>query len=160
RGPLLRHLLRENRGVTDMREPLENSSDERTSLFEAEAMAAEALLVSPRWNLPSPLQRLMNPLRRVVLRVIRVYWVQQLGVDRALLAAMRTLRRESRSETESHAALLEQQRAAQARMREELSELADGVRALNKRVDAMTPSTEAPSANDPDHFDETNSPHQ
>jgi len=87
--------------------------------FGAEAHAIDAMLGSPRANLPSPLQRVMTPLRRFVLRCIRVYWVQQLAVDRALLAAMRTLRRESGSET--------------ARMREELAKLADEVRRLRDR---------------------------
>jgi hypothetical protein len=71
------------------------------------------------------MQRLVNPLRRLVLRCIRVYWVQQLAIDRAVLAAMRTLRRESRSET--------------ARMREELTELTADVRALHERIGAITP---------------------
>jgi hypothetical protein len=66
--------------------------------FEADAMAVEALLGSPRADLSSPRKGLVTPLRRLVLRLIRVYWVQQLAVDRALLTAMRTLRRESRNE--------------------------------------------------------------
>jgi hypothetical protein len=90
--------------------------------FEAGAIAAESLLVPPRANLPSRMQRLVSPLCRLVLRGIRVYWVQQLAIDRALLAAMRTLRRESRSET--------------AGMRKELTELAADVRDLKKRTAA------------------------
>jgi len=80
-------------------------------------------------------------LRRLVLRCIRVYWVQQLAINRALLAAMRTLRRESRSETASHATILQQQSSAQegngaetARIREEVTELATDVRALHERI--------------------------
>ena len=86
--------------------------------FDEEAMVVESLLGSPRPDLPSRLQRLMTPFKRLVLRVIRVYWVQQLEVDRALLAAMRTLRRESREET---------------------ARLADEVRALKERSDADSP---------------------
>jgi glycosyltransferase involved in cell wall biosynthesis len=119
RGPLLRRLLDQNR----------HTGDAQTALFEAEAMAVESLLGSPRPNLPSRMQRLMTPLRRLVLRCIRVYWVQQLAIDRALLAAMRTLR----SETASHAA-----------MREELTELAADVRALRERIGALpTPQMQA-----------------
>ncbi len=94
------------------------------------------------------MQRLMTPLRRLVLRCIRVYWVQQLAIDRALLAAMRTLRRESRSETASHTTMLQQQGSAQerigaetARMREELTELAAGVHALHERIGAIASLT-------------------
>lgn len=83
----------------------------------------ESRLGSPRPNLPSRMQRLMNPLRRLVLRCIRVYWVQQLATDRALLAVMRTLRRESRSETD--------------RMRDELTRLTAEVRALHEREDSQ-----------------------
>ena len=117
-------------------------------LFEAKAIAVESLLGSPRPDLPSPMQRLMTPLRRLVLRCIRVYWVQQLAIDRALLAAMRTLRRESRSETASHAAMLDQQSSAQerigaetARMREELTELAAEVRFLHERIGPIAAPT-------------------
>jgi glycosyltransferase involved in cell wall biosynthesis len=115
RGPLLRRLLEQNRPeVTEMREP--TLVVEQTGDFEAEAVAVESLLGSPRPNLPSPMQRLMTPLRRLVLRCIRVYWVQQRVIDRALLAAMRTLRRESRNET--------------ARVREELTALSAEVQTL------------------------------
>ncbi|HSY52324.1 MAG TPA: glycosyltransferase [Thermoanaerobaculia bacterium] len=125
---------------------LQPLSTDQNGLFESEAMAVESLLGSPRPNLPSPMQRLMTPLRRLVLRCIRVYWVQQLAVNRALLAAMRTLRRESRGETASHAAMLQQQRFAQdridnetSRMREELTELTADVRALYERIGATAP---------------------
>jgi glycosyltransferase involved in cell wall biosynthesis len=176
RGPLLRRLLDQNRGTRDAFagrdqtqptafvqpaevtiEPMQPSSPMQLSsmvpaaLFEAEAMAVESLLGSPRPNLPSPMQRLMTPLRRLVLRCIRVYWVQQLAIDRALLAAMRTLRRESRGETAPHAAMLQQQRAAQerivaetARMREELTELAADVRSLHERIGAIASLTPTP----------------
>jgi hypothetical protein len=117
--------------------------------FETDAFAAESLLRSPRPDLPSPMQRLMTPLRRLVLRCIRVYWVQQLAINRALLAAMRTLHRESRTESASQAALLAQQSDAHertaaetARMREELTELAADVSALRERIAAMTPASE------------------
>ena len=102
RGPLLRRLL----GI----EP---------DPFAIDAMAAESLLGSPRADLPSSRQRLVMPLRRLVLRCMRVFWVQQRAIDRALLAAMRTLRSESRAET--------------ARMREELTELAAEIRALRAK---------------------------
>ena len=69
-------------------------------------------------NATSRMQRLASPLRRLVLRLIRVYWVQQLAIDRAILAALRTLRRESRSETDQ--------------LRKELSDLAGDVRALKE----------------------------
>jgi glycosyltransferase involved in cell wall biosynthesis/GT2 family glycosyltransferase len=169
RGPLLRRLLEETRQTRDafaarehtdttafarpedvtmepprLSSPVQLSSTDQTGLFEGEAMAVESLLGSPRPNLPSRLQRLMTPLRRLVLRCIRVYWVQQLAIDRALLAAMRTLRRESRSETASHATLLQQQSSAQARIgaetariREELTDLAASVRALHERIGAI-----------------------
>jgi hypothetical protein len=108
---------------------------EPTGLFEADASVVESLLASPRPNLPSRMQRLATPLRRLVLRFIRVYWVQQLAVDRALLAAMRTLRRESRNET---AAMLRERGAESARIREELTALSAEVRALRERIDAPT----------------------
>jgi GT2 family glycosyltransferase/glycosyltransferase involved in cell wall biosynthesis len=133
RGPLLRRLLEENRRmrVAETIEPVQPASiqpfAEPGILFEAEALSVESLLGSPRPDLPSPMQRLMTPLKRLVLRCIRVYWVQQLGIDRALLAAMRTLRRESRSET--------------ARMREELADLTADVRALRERIGAIAPHT-------------------
>jgi glycosyltransferase involved in cell wall biosynthesis len=159
RGPLLRRLLDEHR-----RSPRQLATPDRRDMsastmtmeppapFEMDAMAAESLLGSPRPDLPSPMQRLMTPLRRLVLRCIRVYWVQQRAIDRALLAAMRTLRRESRAESASQAAaLLAQQRDAQertsaetARMREELTELAADIRALRERIAAMP--TAAPGA--------------
>ena len=127
---------------------LQPLSTDRNGLFESEAIAVESLLGSPRPNLPSRMQRLMTPLRRLVLRCIRVYWVQQLAVNRALLAAMRTLRRESRGETASHAAMLQQQSSAQerivaemARVREDLTELAADVRAPHERVGAVAPFT-------------------
>jgi glycosyltransferase involved in cell wall biosynthesis len=120
RGPMLRSLLDESRRMKDSAiEPMEPSSLEHPGLFEAEATAAESLLGSPRPNLPSRMQSIMNPLRRLVLRCIRVYWVQQLAVDRALLNAMRALRRESRGETD--------------RMREQLTDLAADVRVLQER---------------------------
>jgi glycosyltransferase involved in cell wall biosynthesis/GT2 family glycosyltransferase len=156
RGPLLRRLLDESRGARPAEvtiEPIQPSSVEPTGLFEAEATAVESLLGSPRPNLPSRMLRLMIPLRRLVLRCIRVYWVQQLAIDRALLAAMRTLRRESHSETAAHAAMLQQQSSAQertdaetARMREELTELAADVRALHERIGAMQAKTRPDSS--------------
>jgi len=151
RGPLLRHLLEENRRAREVfgdRESMEAtviiepnqpssptsslpSSVEQHGHFEAEAMAAESLLGSPRSNLPSPMQRLVTPLRRLVLRCMRVYWVQQLAVDRALLAAMRMLRRETRGETASQTARID---AETARLREQLTELTADVRTLHERL--------------------------
>jgi glycosyltransferase involved in cell wall biosynthesis len=175
RGPLLRRLLEQSR-QTGLARPSEGivepmqSFIEMNGLFESEAMSVESLLGTPRPNLPSRMQRLMTPLRRLVLRCIRVYWVQQLGVDRALLAAMRTLRRESRGETASHAAILQQQSAAQertaaesARLREELTELAAGMRALQERVGAIEaplPAQARPKArtDDRDHTPKTDEP--
>ena len=78
RGPLLRNLLEET-------VPMET----RPSHFETEVAAVESLLGSPRAELPSRMQRFTNPIRRLVLRLIRVYWVQQLAVDKALLRALR-----------------------------------------------------------------------
>jgi len=151
RGPLLRRLLDENRTAREafaarvqteaaaFTQPSEMSmtidsihqpsSADQYGPFEVEAMAVESLLGSPRPDLPSRMQRLMTPLRRLILRCIRVYWVQQLAVDRALLAAMRTLRRQSRSETVDETVL----------MREQLTELANDVRALRERLDASAP---------------------
>ena len=127
RGPLLRRLLDEARRTAappaeEIVEAMQPPSIERPDPFDPEAATVESLLGSPRPDLPSPMQRLMTPLRRLVLRLIRVYWVQQLAIDRALLAAMRTLRRESRDET--------------ARMREELAELTARVRMLQERLGA------------------------
>ncbi|HEX2831481.1 MAG TPA: glycosyltransferase [Thermoanaerobaculia bacterium] len=140
RGPLLRRLLDQSRSTRDtLAVPVKTllvapPAEE----FEAEALAVESLLGSPRANLPSRMQRLMNPLRRLVLRCIRVYWVQQLAIDRALLSAMRTLRRES------HAALQREQSSAQersggelARLREELTKVSADIDTLHERIDAM-----------------------
>jgi glycosyltransferase involved in cell wall biosynthesis len=158
RGPLLRRLLDEHRHSAkeadprdrkEMQMPTSEVTIEPPDSFEIDAFAAESLLVSPRPDLASPMQRLMTPLRRLVLRCIRVYWVQQLAINRALLAAMRTLWRESRAETASQAALLVKQKNAQertaaetTRMREELTELAADTRALRERIAAMTTAAE------------------
>ncbi|HYR27888.1 MAG TPA: glycosyltransferase, partial [Thermoanaerobaculia bacterium] len=83
RGALLRDLLDASRHRTHV---------PASSTFETEANAVEALLGSPRPDLPSRMQRLVNPFRRLALRFMRVYWVQQLLVDRAMLAAVRKLR--------------------------------------------------------------------
>lgn len=115
-------------------DPIEPSPAETASPFEAEAAAVEALLGSPRPDLPSRMRRLVTPLRRLVLRVLRVFWVQQRAVDRALLAALRALRRESREET--------------ARLREDLDDLAAEVRALHERVDAAGPAPPDASPSD------------
>jgi glycosyltransferase involved in cell wall biosynthesis len=153
RGPLLRRLVDESRRAAEVatRSP-ERSASQPPGLFEAEAMAAEALLGSPRPNLPSRVRRLVTPLRRLVLRCIRVYWVQQLAIDRALLAAMRTLRRDTRGVTTSHAALLEQQRETQERLdaeavrvSEELRELAADLRSLQERVGGIAALNELPT---------------
>jgi GT2 family glycosyltransferase/glycosyltransferase involved in cell wall biosynthesis len=172
RGPLLRLLLEQHRrsrqessagAYTQMTAEMKNhpiapvSSPQpgQSGLFEAEVMSAESLLGSPRPNLPSPWQRLITPLRRMVLRAIRVYWVQQLAVDRAILGAMRTLRRESRNETDSHAMILQQQSAEQqrlatetARMRDQVNELTASVRALHEQLEATatTPTPLRPKA--------------
>jgi hypothetical protein len=135
RGPLLRRLLDEHRHTRRTFAPPMEVTVEPTGLFEADASAVESLLASPQPNLPSRMQRLATPLRRLVLRFIRVYWVQQLAVDRALLAAMRTLRRESRNET---AAMLRERGAESARIREELTALSAEVRALRERIDGPT----------------------
>jgi glycosyltransferase involved in cell wall biosynthesis/GT2 family glycosyltransferase len=170
RGPLLRRLLEENRRARDTLaagagtattalaltsamtfEPIQPPSAEPPAPFEAEALAVESLLGSPRPNLPSRMQRLMTPFRRLVLRCIRVYWVQQLAVDRALLAVIRTLRRESHSETSSQAMLLQQQGYAQERisaetahLREELTKVATELRTLHDRIGAMADMIPAP----------------
>jgi glycosyltransferase involved in cell wall biosynthesis len=155
RGPLLRRLLDEHRRSSSAPTPeitIESPGSSEMDAFEIDAIAAESLLGSPRSDLPSPMQRLVTPLRRLVLRCIRVFWVQQRAIDRALLAAMRTLRRESRAETASQAAMLVRQRDAQeqtsaetARMREELTKLAADMRALRERIAAMK-TTPAPGA--------------
>lgn len=152
RGPLLRRLLDEHRRSPSEVEvtvepPVSFEMDAfEMDAFELDAIAAESLLGSPRPDLPSPMQRLVAPLRRLVLRCIRVFWVQQRAIDRALLAAMRTLRRESRAESASQAAVIVQQTGAEtARMREELTELAADIRALRERIAAMK-TTAAPGA--------------
>jgi glycosyltransferase involved in cell wall biosynthesis len=160
RGPLLRRLLDEQRrsakeavtmhaSVQTTEDTIESPVPFEMNAFETDAFAAESLLRSPRPDLPSPMQRLITPLRRLVLRCIRVYWVQQLAINHALLAAMRTLRRESRAESASQAALLVQQKDAHertaaetARMREELTELAADIHALRERIAALTPAAE------------------
>lgn len=151
RGPLLRRLLDEARraprqaatgvaGEVLAGAPAPMGAGERPSSFEVDAWAAESLLASPRPDLPSALPWLMTPLRRLVLRCIRVYWVQQLAAQRALVAAMRTLRRESRAERAAQARLLAQQRDTQERidaetahLRAQLTELDAEVRALKER---------------------------
>jgi hypothetical protein len=100
---------------------------EPVARFEAEAMAAQSLLGSPRPDLPSRMRRLATPLRRLILRLIRVFWVQQREIDRALLDAMLTLRRDSRGESAQIA-------AETARLREELTRLSAEVRALRERI--------------------------
>jgi glycosyltransferase involved in cell wall biosynthesis len=142
RGALLRRMLEEPHPAPAPREwfAAERTQDgaagaPRSEGFEADALRAEALLGSPRADLPSPRQRILTPLKQIVLRLMRVYWVQQLALDRALLAAMRTLRRESRAEHESHADQLRQQRKAQERMQQDLDELAAEVRSLRDRSD-------------------------
>ncbi len=160
RGALLRGLLDETRSrdaaarhhadaIATIEQVL---SVKRNDPFEADAVAAESLLGSPRSDLPSRMPRLMTPLRSLVLRCIRVYWVQQLAVNRALLTAMRTLRRESYRETATHAAILDRQGAAQerianeaARMHEELTKLAADVRALHERIGAIAAVTPKPA---------------
>ncbi|HEX9986049.1 MAG TPA: glycosyltransferase [Thermoanaerobaculia bacterium] len=136
RGALLRRLLEENREQPQLTAapvsieppapvPVAREISRETWVppvdFDRDAMAAESLLGSPRPDLPSPMQRLMTPLRRLVLRAIRVFWVQQRAVDRALLTTIRTLRRESRDET--------------ARLRAELTELRDRVDAMRDQQD-------------------------
>jgi hypothetical protein len=125
RGPLLRRLLDESRltGTSEVEMSLSPSSMESPATFEAAAMNAESLLGSPRPDLPSRMQRLVTPLRRLVLRCIRTFWVQQRTIDRALLDAMRTLHREIASDA-----------AAQERIREQLAELAEDVRALRENI--------------------------
>jgi glycosyltransferase involved in cell wall biosynthesis len=124
RGSLLRRLLSEIE-TTEEDATMQIRPEEPPAVFEVEAMAAESLLGTPRADLPSRMQRLMQPFRRFVLRCIRVYWVQQLAVDRAILAAMRTLRHETRDEKAS-------QEAELARMRDELAKLAGEVRAMRE----------------------------
>ncbi|HYC58018.1 MAG TPA: glycosyltransferase, partial [Thermoanaerobaculia bacterium] len=126
RGPLLRRLLEDQRRPSEAVPASAPQTIEVTveppDAFEIDAIAAESLLGAPRPDLPSPMQRLMTPLRRLVLRCIRVFWVQQRAIDRALLAVMHTLNRQSRAET--------------TRMREELTELAAEIRTLRERIAA------------------------
>ena len=150
RGPLLRRLLEENRRMRDAfttEDQTETTMINESSLplFETEVMAAESLLGSPRSDLPSRMQRLVTPFRRLVLRCIRVYWVQQLAINRALLAAMRALRRDTREETASHAAAQQRIGAETARMREELTGLTAEVRALHERLETPAPRCEGES---------------
>jgi hypothetical protein len=171
RGPVLRRLLDEHRHSStaprtsdrsEMSNPTPTASVtvERASSFESDAFVAESLLGSPRHDLASTRKRLLAPLRRLVLRCIRVYWVQQLAIHRALLAAMHSLRRETRADSASHTALLEQQNEAQERSRaeaarthEQLAELAAEIRALRERIAAM-PTVSARSAPQSDPSDD------
>ena len=84
--------------------------------FESDAMAAEALLGTPRADLPSRMQRIARPFRQLAIRFMRVYWVQQLRVDRTILTAMRTLHRETRQDV---AALEAEVRALRERVEKE-----------------------------------------
>ncbi|HEX3584312.1 MAG TPA: glycosyltransferase, partial [Thermoanaerobaculia bacterium] len=106
RGPLLKRLLEES-PVTQQSLPPTPSS------FAADALHAEELLGSPTADLPSRTQRLARPFRQLALRFIRVYWVQQLRLDRAILAALRTLHRETRHDIDS---LANEVRALRERM--------------------------------------------
>jgi hypothetical protein len=159
RGTVLRRLLDEGRRVPapPVLAPEPPPAAPPVDVFEAEAMAAESLLGSPRADLPSPLRSITVPLRRLVLRCVRVYWVQQLAIHRALLRAMRTLRRQQ-GEAASHAAAIREQGAAQermaaetARLREEVASLTAEVRVLQERrgggrdVPRSTDEHEAPS---------------
>jgi glycosyltransferase involved in cell wall biosynthesis len=161
RGALLRDLLDQhravwvsrgsdeprNRGVANAQEAAtlpDESLLQPTSEFEAHAFVAESLLGSPRPDLASPMKWLMTPLRGLILRCIRVYWVQQLGVDRALLTAMRVLRRETRDDAAALGVIVQHQRlehersaADAARTRDELAKLANEVATLQDRIDAM-----------------------
>ncbi|HUJ12711.1 MAG TPA: glycosyltransferase [Thermoanaerobaculia bacterium] len=142
RGPLLRRLIDESRQAPyETKESVSiekpQSSAEVPGGFDSEAMAAESLLGSPTPDLPSRIQRIVRPLRRLVLRCIRVYWVQQLAIDRAILGAMRMLRRETRGEIAAHAAMIERQDAETARMRERLAGLTADVGALRDRVGSV-----------------------
>jgi hypothetical protein len=123
-GALIRGLLDEHRGTprTAVVDTHTETSMNENGRFEADALAVEAMLGSPRPDLPSPMQRLMTPLRRFILRCIRVYWVQQLGIDRALLAALRTLRRESHHDA--------------TRLHDEVARLTSEVRELRRRIDS------------------------
>jgi glycosyltransferase involved in cell wall biosynthesis len=122
RGALLRRLLEESRHLP--------SGPVVPSFFEAEATAVDALLGSPRADLPTPMRWLVNPFRRLVLRCMRVYWVQQLAIDRAILAALRTLRRDSHAELTSHDARHRDQQSETTRLRTELTALSAEVHAL------------------------------
>lgn len=123
RGPLLRDLL--DAGRSEFRTapastplPVDATPGWASSAFEADVAHAESLLGSPTPDLPSRMRRLVAPWRRFILRAIRVYWVQQLAVDRATLLAMRTLRRETGNEI--------------ARLRAELKQLAADTRRRNE----------------------------
>ncbi|HEY2093049.1 MAG TPA: glycosyltransferase [Thermoanaerobaculia bacterium] len=101
RGPLLRRLIDESRQSKGSAEMTIDTPPPFGNDFEVDAMAADALLGSPTADLPSRMQRLARPFRQFAIRFMRVYWVQQLGVDRAILKAMRTLHREMRGEIDS-----------------------------------------------------------
>lgn len=137
RGPLLRRLLEENRQRHGTASDSEATAAfalaaeltaEPTDRFEAEALAAESLLGSPRPDLPSRMQRIMTPLRRLILRCIRVFWVQQRAIDRALLNALHALRRDSSGE-------IAQIAADTARLREELARLSADMRDVRERIE-------------------------
>jgi hypothetical protein len=140
RGRLLRRLLDQERDASAPQRTLPASTQSPDAAFETEVLIVESLLASPRADLPSRMQRLITPFRRLILRCIRIYWVQQLGVDRALLAAMRVLQHDWRGATAAQTAPLlgqsiEQERISNetARMREELTRLAADVRALQEK---------------------------
>ncbi len=168
RGALLRRLLDQHRRSSEAavrNQPLIAAQPQELMImpndtplgsndaFDADAMVVESMLVSPRGDLPSPMQRLMTPIRRLVLRCIRVYWVQQLGVDRAIMSAMRTLRGESRNELTALTSAIQHQQSEQqragaetARMREELTAIAANLRGMQARLDNLCP----PPPTDPD----------
>lgn len=152
RGPLLRRLLDEHRRSAGKRAVVASNAATipvgSGHAFEVDAAAVEVLLGSPRPDLASRMRRLMTPLRRLVLRVIRVYWVQQLAVNRALLAALRTLRRESRAQSAAQASALAAQQDAQARNDAEIAQLREALKALDSEVRVLHERIAAPTDRD------------
>ena len=59
---------------------------------------ASALMLRPNPDLPSRISWLARPMRKLMLRLIRNYWVHQREVDRAILDAVRSAREGGRQE--------------------------------------------------------------
>lgn len=100
RAAALGELLETSEKVRASRPPRPRMTMPSTGVLAADERAA-SLMVSPRADLPSRFPRLAGWWRRLILRLIRNYWVQQREVDRALLDAVRSSRESVRLELQA-----------------------------------------------------------